>query len=86
MAVVWPFRNRRSGEVARERLQAVLTQDRALTSPQLLSVLRDAIVGAVDAYVDCDRDGAQVHWARHGDGVALVASIPLRGVRRGRGR
>lgn len=72
--------------MARERLRAVLAHDRASTSPQLLQALRDAILGAVAAYVDCDRDGAQVQWARQGEGVALVASIPLRGVRRGRDR
>lgn len=84
MAAIWPFRTPRSGEVARERLRAVLVHDRAHASAQLLHTLREAIVGAVSPYVDCDRDAAQVHWTRQGEGVALVAHIPLRGVRRGR--
>lgn len=82
MLQAWPFRAARSSSVAKERLRAVLVQDRASVSPQLLGQLREAILGAVGPYVDCDRDSAQVSWSRHGDGLALVANIPLRGVRR----
>lgn len=79
---MWPFQRRGSGEVARERLRAALVQDRTAVSPQLLGALREAIVRAVADYVDCDPHAAEVAWARRGEGVQLVASIPLRGVRR----
>lgn len=87
--VAWPFRLGRGGvgqqgsaDVVRERLKAMLMQDRAGTSPQLIGVLRQAILHALEPYVECDPEAAEVAWSRRGGDLAVEARIPLRGVRR----
>lgn len=77
----------RSKDVARERLRLVLMHDRAGMSPEVLDDLREALIEAISRYVEIDRRGIQVELRRRGQAMALTASIPVRGLRRGiRGR
>jgi len=77
----------RTKDVARERLRLVLMHDRAGTNPELLGVLREALIEAISRYVDIDRQGIEVDLRRQGPSMALTANIPVRGLRRGvRGR
>ena len=78
-----------SGEVAKERLRLVLTQDRAGISPALLETLKDEIIMVISRHVDVDVDGVQVTVTQSGRGgnsggkggsqreSSLIADIPL---------
>ncbi len=81
------LRRRQAGskDVARERLRVGLMHDRAGANPELLEQVRDALVQSLSPLVDMDRRGIQVDLRRQGQSLALVASIPVRGFKRGAG-
>lgn len=68
-----------SGQVAKERLRLVLTQDRAGISPALLDTLKDEIIMVISRHVDVDVDGVQVTVTQSNRESSLVADIPLAG-------
>jgi len=71
-------RPRKSKDIAKERLQLVLVQDRFKLSPELLEVLKNELIEVITRHVDVDRAGIEVELV-HGDGSdALIASIPLK--------
>ncbi|MBS3784233.1 MAG: cell division topological specificity factor MinE [Anaerolineae bacterium] len=71
-----------SGEVAKERLRLVLTQDRAGISPALLDTLKDEIIMVISRHVDVDVDGVKVIVTESNRESSLVADIPLADRRR----
>jgi cell division topological specificity factor len=74
-----------SSEIAKERLQLVLSYDRAQISPGMLDKLKDEIIAVISRHVDIDAEGVEVTFS---DGVResrLEAHIPLRTGRRRRG-
>lgn len=78
------FRRRReppSGEVARERLQLVLSYDRAQISPGLLEKLKDEIIEVISHHVDVDPEGVEVTFSDGMRESRLEAYIPLRSSR-----
>lgn len=66
-----------SGEVAKERLRLVLTQDRAGISPALLDTLKDEIIMVISRHVDVDVEGVRVMVTQDNRESSLVADIPL---------
>lgn len=72
-----------SKEVAKERLRMVLVHDRASVSPQVWEALKIDLIRVISHYMDIDEAGMEVELQNHRDSVALVASIPVRSVRRG---
>ena len=73
-----------SGEVARERLQLVLSYDRAQISPGLLDKLKDEIIAVISNYVSIDPEGVEVTFSEGARQSRLEAHIPLQANRRGR--
>ncbi|HHV78355.1 MAG TPA: cell division topological specificity factor MinE [Firmicutes bacterium] len=73
-----------SKEIAKERLRLVLIHDRAAVSPSLMEALRDEIITVVNKYIEVDERSMTVDLKTVDSSVALVASIPVRNVRRGR--
>lgn len=74
-----------SGRVAKERLRLVLTQDRAGIPPGLLDTLKDEIIEVISRHIDVDVSGVQVMVTEDNHESSLVADIPLRNRRGGRG-
>ncbi|HEY8449525.1 MAG TPA: cell division topological specificity factor MinE [Bacillota bacterium] len=72
----------KSKQVAKERLRLVLMHDRAGLSAELLEAMKEDIVQAISRYVEIDRRAMDVELRQTGEAVALVASIPVRDVRR----
>mgnify|MGYP006297139105 CR=1 FL=1 len=73
-----------SSEIAKERLQLVLSYDRAQISPGMLDKLKDEIIAVISRHVDIDAEGVEVTFS---DGVResrLEAHIPLQTGRRRR--
>ena len=74
-----------SRDVAKQRLQLVLVQDRANISPGLLEALKDEIVVVTSKYLEVDRAGVQITFAQDRRESKLVADIPLLEGKRKRG-
>lgn len=71
-----------SKQVAKERLRLVLVHDRSSISPQLLETLRNELIQVISNYMDIDENGLEVSLDSSGNTVALVANIPVRGMKR----
>jgi cell division topological specificity factor len=71
-----------SKNVAKERLRLVLVHDRSSVSPQLLETLKAEMIQVISNYMDIDEQGLEVNLDSSGNSVALVANIPVRGMKR----
>lgn len=71
-----------SKNVAKQRLQLVLVHDRTSVSPQLLETLKAEMIGVITKYMDIDENSLEVNLDSSGNTVALVASIPVKGMKR----
>lgn len=72
-----------SKKAAKERLQLVLVHDRASMAPHLLECLKGDLIQVISKYMEIDESGLEVNLDQEEETVALVASIPIRSVRRG---
>ena len=72
-----------SKNTAKERLRLVLVHDRLDISEGVMEQLREDLIATIGRYMDIDRDALDVSLSREDDGVALVANIPVKGVKRG---
>ncbi|MDO4987497.1 MAG: cell division topological specificity factor MinE [Synergistes sp.] len=77
------FGNQKSGNVAKERLQLVLIHDRADISPEMLAALRVDLIETIKKYLDVDENGIDLDFSREDHSVALLASIPIKNMKRG---
>ncbi|MEN6390441.1 MAG: cell division topological specificity factor MinE [Syntrophomonas sp.] len=71
-----------SKEVARERLRLVLVHDRASVSPDFINQLKEDLIRVIQEYLDIDEDALQVSLENEEDSIALVANIPVKGLKR----
>ncbi|MDO5115925.1 MAG: cell division topological specificity factor MinE [Synergistaceae bacterium] len=76
------FGSQKSGSVAKERLQLVLIHDRCDISPELLTALRADLIETIRKYLDIDENGIELDLNKEEHSVALLASIPLKNMRR----
>ena len=68
---------KKSGEIAKERLKLVLIQDRASVSPEVMEKLKNEILNVILKYMDVNKSGVEITLANDSDSVALVANIPV---------
>ena len=66
-----------SGQIAKERLQVVLTSDRTNISPALLEILKDDIIRSISEHVEIDRSGIQLSVSQGRGYHRVVADIPV---------
>ncbi|HAI20862.1 MAG TPA: cell division topological specificity factor MinE [Clostridiales bacterium UBA8153] len=71
-----------SKHLAKERLRLVLIHDRASVAPQVLEALKGEIIGVITKYLDIDEQCTEVSLSRAEGSVALVANIPVKGLKR----
>jgi cell division topological specificity factor len=74
-----------SKNVAKERLRLVLVHDRTSISPQLLETLKTEMINVITKYMDIDESALEVNLDSSGNTVALVANIPVKGMKRATG-
>ena len=67
-----------SKDAARDRLQLILIQDRSSVDPGILEALREDMMSVMKTYFDVLDDGLEVEFKREGEGLALIANIPIR--------
>ena len=78
MSVVSLFRNRGSAPVARERLQILLSHERAAFGRRdLLTVLQEEILAAVAKHVTVDQENVQIQMDRGADGSKLEIGVEI---------
>jgi len=71
-----------SKNIAKERLRLVLVHDRTSISPQLLETLKIDLIKVISNYMDIDEKALEVSLDSKGNTVALVANIPVKGMKR----
>ena len=74
--------SRKSGSVAKERLQLVLIHDRCDISPEVFMRLREDLIKTIKKYLDIDERGIELDVNHEDRSIALLASIPLKSLRR----
>ena len=70
-----------SREVAKNRLQLVLVQDRVNMSPHLLQTLKDELISVISKYVEIDEENMEVTFTQSKRQSRLTADIPVIGAR-----
>lgn len=70
-----------SRQVAKNRLQLVLVQDRVNLPPEKMSELKDELIKIISKYVEIDRDGIDISLSKDGRHSRLTADIPVLGMR-----
>ena len=68
-----------SRDIAKERLQLVLVQDRFKISPATLEKLKDDLIKVISGYVEIEADGVEVTFTQTRHQSRLVADIPVVG-------
>ncbi|MFO7172107.1 MAG: cell division topological specificity factor MinE [Bacillota bacterium] len=71
-----------SAEIAKERLRLVLVHDRSSVTPQFLERLKEDLIRVISEYMDIDTETMDVRLSQTEHQAALVASIPVRRVKR----
>jgi cell division topological specificity factor len=71
-----------SGATAKERLRLVLLSDHLSLAPDLVDSLKADLLEVIARYVDIDRGNADITFEHRNSEIAMLASVPVTGVRR----
>jgi len=74
-----------SKDIARERLRLVLVHDRTTVSPEFINSLKEDLIRVIQKYMDIDLESLLVNIEGEDNSVALVANIPIKGLKRASG-
>ncbi len=75
------FAPERSSETAKERLKLVLLSDHLSLAPDTVEALKRDLLEVISRYVEIDAGHADVTFEQRPHEVAMLASIPITGVR-----
>lgn len=78
------FRNRKSANSAKERLQLVLIHDRTDLTPGELELLKDDLIVTISRHIEIDPSSVNINITQDGRAQRLVADIPLKSASRRR--
>lgn len=78
------FPRERSGATARERLRLVLLSDHLALAPDVVEALKADLLEVISRYVDIDPALADVSFEQREREIAMLASVPIVGVRKDR--
>lgn len=73
--------DKKSKNVAKDRLKLVLIHDRAMLSSGMLEQMKDDIIAVISKYVEIDKESLNIDIAENPDNTrrtTLVANIPLK--------
>lgn len=71
-----------SKNIAKERLRLVLVHDRSSVSPNLMEALKKDLITVISNYMEIDEDALEVNLENSENQVALIANIPIKGMKR----
>ena len=72
---------KKSKNVAKDRLKLVLIHDRAMLSSGMLEQMKDDIIAVISKYLEIDKESLNIDIAENPDNTrrtTLVANIPLK--------
>ncbi len=75
---------KKSGQIAKERLQVVLIHDRASVSPEVMEQLKSDIITVISKYMEINRNEMEITLENDTNSVALVANIPVNSLHHGK--
>lgn len=75
-----------SAQEAKTRLASAIAQDRSDFSPEVLDMIKQAVVKAVSKHMDVDIEHVQLSIVGEGQTHNVVANIPIVNTRRARAR
>lgn len=75
---------KKSGQIAKERLQVVLIHDRATISPEIMEQLKTEIIAVISKYMDVNKSAMEITFEKDSETVALIANIPVQSVHHSR--
>ncbi len=68
---------KKSGQIAKERLQFVIIHDRATVSPEVMEQLKADIIAVISKYMDINTSAMAITFEKDSESVALIANIPV---------
>lgn len=68
-----------SRDIAKNRLQFVLVQDRVGLAPETMNELKDELIKLISKYVEIDQEGIEISLTKSGRRSRLTADIPVIG-------
>nr|WP_155475136.1 cell division topological specificity factor MinE [Heliobacterium chlorum] len=71
-----------SKNIAKERLRLVLVHDRSSVSPEIIEALKEDLIRVISNYMEIDERSLEVNLNNEDSSVALVANIPVLGLKR----
>lgn len=71
-----------SKEIAKERLRLVLIHDRTSISAEIMEQIKDEMIQVISKHLEIDRGGVEFSLEGEENSVALVANIPIKGLKR----
>jgi cell division topological specificity factor len=73
-----------SSTTAKERLRLVLLSDHISLSPEIIESLKADLLAVISRYVEIDSGSADVTFEHRENEIAMLASVPIKGLREGR--
>ena len=70
-----------SRDIARKRLKMVIISDRTAVSPEVMKRFRADLIQVLSNYFEIDEHDMNLSLENESDSCALIANIPLRGMR-----
>lgn len=71
------FGKRESHQIAKNRLQMVLVQDRSGLSSTDMDSFRADLLGVISQYFVLERKNLEIEWQRHDGSTALIINTPV---------
>lgn len=71
------FKRKKSGKIARERLEILLVTDRIGCNPNTTESIKREIIIAISKYIDIDRENCKIE-IQHTNSPCLMANIPIK--------
>jgi cell division topological specificity factor len=71
-------RDRKSADLAKERLKLVLIHDRTDLNPGDMDALKDELIAVISRYVPIEPDDVRIEMSQEGREQRLIADIPIK--------
>ncbi|MGV8073314.1 MAG: cell division topological specificity factor MinE [Syntrophobacteraceae bacterium] len=76
------FGEKKSGQIARQRMQVVLMHDRMDLTPDIMEALKNDILAVLSRYMEIDNKTVEVDLKKEKEYTALVSNIHIKRVYR----
>jgi cell division topological specificity factor len=71
-----------SKNIAKERLQLVLINDRSSISPALLDIIKEEIIEVISKHLDIDTSASQINLHNNNGAAILEANLAIKSIKK----